>query len=60
MLEEITIKCYGEEKKYFNRKQAIKEFQTAVLSSEGSERDRYIKIIAQLCCGNSYCSDEEY
>ena len=55
----ITVKCYKTEKKYASREDAIKEFQEAVLMSEGSERDRYISILAQLCVGKNYCSDEE-
>lgn len=55
----ITVKCYGTEKQYADTKTAIMEFQEAVLMSEGSERDRYISILAQLCTGRNYCSDEE-
>lgn len=55
----ITVKCYRTEEKYTSRKDAIKEYQEAVLMSEGSERDRYISILAQLCVGRNYCSDEE-
>lgn len=56
--EEITIVCYGKASKWHNRKLAIKEYTTAVLCSEGSERERYSKILAELIDNRMYCSDE--
>lgn len=56
--EEITIVCYGKASKWYNRKLAIQEYTTAVLCSEGSERERYSKILAELIDNRMYCSDE--
>lgn len=58
-MSKVIVKCYGTEKKYSSAMVAIKEFQLACFSCEGSGRDRYVNILAQLCCGKTYCSDEE-
>lgn len=56
--EEITIVCYGKATKWSDRKLAIQEYTTAVLCSEGSECERYSKILAELIDNRMYCSDE--
>jgi hypothetical protein len=53
----VIVKCYGTEKKY-KRKDAIREFKTAVEVCEGSERERYMNILLQLLDGDTYCCDE--
>ena len=57
LIKEI-IKCYGKITKYFNRNLAIQEYTIAVLCSEGSERERYYKILTELIDNRIYCSDE--
>ena len=55
---EVIVKCYGKITKYLNRNLAIKEYTIAVLCSEGSERERYAKILAELIDNYIVCSDE--
>lgn len=52
----VTIVCYNQ-KTYMERKAAIEYFTTAVLCSEGSERERYGKILAELQAGYMLCTD---
>lgn len=53
----VTIICYNQ-KTHMERKAAIEYFTTAVLCSEGSERERYAKILAELIDNYKVCSDE--
>lgn len=53
----VAITCYGETKEWY-RPEAIDYFSNAVLNCEGSEKDRYAKILAMLCQGENECSDE--
>lgn len=57
MNEIVIVKCYGSETKY-KRKDAIKEFRSAIDCCEGAERERYVNILLQLLDGDTYCSDE--
>ena len=52
----ITI-CYGKKTNWNSRNEAISFFLTCYFSSEGSERERYEKIIKQLIEGKSECKD---
>ena len=40
------------------RKQAIEFYTSCILCSEGSERERYAKILAELIDNYKVCSDE--
>lgn len=53
----VKVTCYGSTKVY-EREQAIREFTTAVLVCEGSERDRYCNILSDLRAGKSEAKDE--
>lgn len=53
----VTIRTYGQEKQW-NREEAISYFATAVLECDGSEKERYANILAQLNLGSNYCYDE--
>lgn len=57
--EKIIVKCYGSEKTYNSRKEAIKEFREAAEWSDGCERERYMNILLDLYDGKKYCTDEE-
>ncbi len=57
--EKIIVKCYGKEKTYHSRKEAIKEFREAADWSEGCERERYMNILLDLYDGKTYCTDGE-
>lgn len=53
----VTITCYNKTSQ-MERKQAIEFYTSCVLSSEGSERERYAKILAELIDNYKVCSDE--
>lgn len=57
MSEKITTICYGEKTIWNSRNEAISFFLTCYFSSEGSERERYEKIIKQLIDEKSECKD---
>ena len=53
----VTITCYNKTSQ-MERKQAIEFYISCVLCSEGSERERYAKILAELIDNYKVCSDE--
>ena len=53
----VTITCYGKTSQ-MERDVAIEEYLDAMVCSEGSERDRYSKILGELMTGQKICSDE--
>ena len=55
----IVTKCYGKEKQWATKEEAIKFFIECALCSEGSERDRYMTILKKLDNGLDYASDED-
>ena len=54
---EVTTICYNRKEEWTSRKEALKFFITAALCSEGSEHERYEKIIFELKAGYEICSD---
>ena len=54
----VKIKCYGKWEKR-TRKNAIEFYTTCSLCSEGSERERYSKILTELSAGYIICTDGE-
>jgi hypothetical protein len=54
----IFVKCYGELKLFNSVEDAKGFYMEGLLSTEGSEQQRYTQIYTQLCNGLSYCSDE--
>ncbi len=57
-LDAVRITCYGKTETYDSRKEAADFYFQAICGSEGSERDRYMTIYAQLLQGMNDCSDE--
>ena len=53
----ITI-CYGQEKQWDNRWDAIDFFTEGTMACDGSERERYTTILLKLMSGETVCSDE--
>ena len=53
----VTITCYNKTSQ-MERKQAIEFYTSCILCSEGSERERYAKILAELIDNYKVCSDE--
>ena len=58
-LPSVKTVCYGKEEIWDSRQEAREFFLRALMSSEGSERDRYTKIYAELVMGKAVCTDEE-
>lgn len=54
----VTVRCYGKETEYKTREEAIVYFANACACSEGSEQERYAKILSQLLNGSNECTDE--
>lgn len=52
----VTITCYNKTSQ-MERKQAVEFYTSCVLCSEGSERERYGKILAELQAGYMLCTD---
>ena len=57
--EVVKTICYGHEKYWGSREYAEAFFLEAMMSSEGSERERYTNVYLQLKQGLSVCKDEE-
>ena len=53
----VTITCYNKTSQ-MERKQAIEFYTSCISCSEGSERERYAKILAELIDNYKVCSDE--
>ncbi len=58
MNEMITVKCSGKEEFWRSRKKAMNFYFDAMMSCEGSEKERYTNIYCDLRLGRDYCSDE--
>lgn len=52
----VEIKCYGKITK-MERQKAIQKFLEGVILCEGSEKERYSNILADLISGKNFCSD---
>ena len=59
ILSTVTTKCYGEQRVWDSRQEAMDFFLEGMLACEGSEADRYSRIYAQLKDGAQYASDED-
>lgn len=55
--EDITTICYGHYDKWDDRVKAVKYFYDCANSSEGAERERYVKIMMELMDGKSFATD---
>ena len=54
----VTTICYGTERVWDNREEAIAYFLDGMVASEGSEQERYTNIYLALKAGNKVCRDE--
>lgn len=57
-LNYVKTICYGTERTFDDRQEAIDFYEKCVMNSEGSERDRYVEILIDLRCGKLVCSDK--
>lgn len=55
----VTVKCYGTDKTYATRKEAINFYKEGIRCSEGAEQERYVRIVMQLEDGAMHATDEE-
>lgn len=58
-LKTVKTICYGEEKVWDSREEAMDFFFQGMMASEGSERQRYTNIYLKLQLGMEVCSDED-
>ena len=56
--ESVTVICYGQKTVWKNRKDAMDFFAQGVMECDGSERERYALILADLWSGLKVCTDE--
>lgn len=57
-LNYVKTICYGTERTFDDRQEAVDFYEECVMNSEGSERDRYVEILIDLRCGKLICSDK--
>ncbi len=57
-LDNVKTICYGKEQIWDFRTDAIRHFKEGIASSEGSEQDRYVKIVTELELGMEVATDE--
>lgn len=58
-IDTVKTICYCKTDIWDSREEAAQFFLKAMSASEGSERDRYVKIYTELMMGFPVCSDEE-
>ena len=60
MQEPVKVTCYGKEKNYKSRDEAICFFRKGIISCDpdSSECDRYMNIYCQLMAGSTDVNDE--
>ena len=56
-LDSVRTICYGKEKLWDSREEAMEEFLMAMAACEGSEGSRYVKIYSELAAGKAVCTD---
>ncbi len=59
MDETIITICYGRERKWSSREEAIVFFKEGVYESDGAEKCRYANILVKLLDGLTVCSDSD-
>ena len=57
-LRTVKTVCYGEERIWDDRAEAVAYFMDAMFGSDGSERERYTNIYQKLLMGLEVCSDD--
>lgn len=55
----VTTICHGKKTVWEDREEAKEFFLEAMISSEGSEYDRYSAIYMQIMWGELVCTDED-
>lgn len=55
----VRTVCYGRTEEWYSRGEAEQIFFHAMMNSEGSEQNRYLKIYTELKMGKTLCMDEE-
>lgn len=55
--EPVTTICYGQKKEWHEREEAIRFFKEGILSTDGSERERYVNIVSDLEAGKKIAVD---
>ncbi len=58
-LNYVTTVCYGKERVFDDRQEAVDFYENCLLNSEGAERERYLEILIDLRCGKMVCRDEK-
>jgi thiamine pyrophosphokinase len=55
----VTVNCYGHDRTYETRQEAIDFYKEGIRCSEGAEQERYVRIVMQLEDGAMHATDEE-
>ena len=58
MMDKVTTICYGQEKQWDDRWDAIDFYSQGAAACDGAERARYETILLKLLAGEAVCSDE--
>ena len=58
-LDAVTVICYGERKVWDSRKEAERFFIEGFAACEGSEKERYAKVLLDLAGGRTICRDSD-
>lgn len=58
-LNTVKVICYNDEEVWDSREDALEFYMKAMAGSEGSEQERYAKIVAELAMGKAVCTDGE-
>lgn len=53
----VDVICYGVRDVWDSREEAKRFYLEGIMSCEGSERDRYVNVYADLVSGKRVCSD---
>lgn len=56
-LNTVKVVCYNDEEVWDSREDAMEFYMKAIAGSEGSEQERYAKIVAELAMGKPVCTD---
>lgn len=57
-LNTVKTICYGKERIWDSRVDAVMFFLECMAGSEGAEKERYVDILVKLVSGEKVCSDE--
>lgn len=57
VLDVVKTICYGKERLWDKKEEAIEFFVDCMLNSEGSEKERYCNILSSLKANSNVCKD---